>query len=172
MLKTIIVAGGCFWGTEKFLQYIHGVESTEVGYVNGGGKPHPTYKEVCNGSGHAEAVRVSYDPKKISLEYLLTVFYESIDPTLKNRQGNDVGIQYRTGIYYENNEDKAIITKSLNALQDKYKRPVAVENLPLEEFYPAEEYHQKYLDKNPVGYCHIGAHEFEIARNAKDPSLN
>lgn len=170
MNKTIIVAGGCFWGTEKFLQYIKGVVSTEVGYANGG-KPHPTYKEVCNGAGHAEAVKVTYDPQKISLEYLLTTFYQSIDPTLKNRQGNDVGVQYRTGVYYENNEDKAIIAKTLSALQTKYKTPIAVENLPLEAFYSAEEYHQKYLDKNPAGYCHIGAHEFDIARNAKDPSL-
>ncbi|MGL4388045.1 MAG: peptide-methionine (S)-S-oxide reductase MsrA [Brevinema sp.] len=170
MTKFITVAGGCFWGTEKFLSYINGVLSTETGYCNGN-SPSTSYQEVCNGSGHVEAVRVEYDPTRITLAFLLKIFYQSIDPTLLNRQGNDKGIQYRTGVYYENLDEVTIIEASLKELQDSYNQPIMVECLPLKDYVSAEEYHQKYLDKNPTGYCHLGVHDFDIARNAKDPSI-
>lgn len=170
--KEIYLAGGCFWGTEKYLSLIPGVITTNVGYANGN-TTNPSYEEVCNmDTGHAETVRVEYDPSKIRLEYLLNLFYDVIDPTSLNRQGGDTGTQYRTGIYYSDIRDKDIIRSSLNALQKSYKNPIVVEILPLKDYYTAEEYHQKYLDKNINAYCHIGQHKFAEARLAKDPLLN
>lgn len=170
MEKTITLAGGCFWGLEKFLGYIKGVVSTEAGYANGQTE-NPIYNDVCRlNTGHAEVVKVVYDSSIISLPYLLSVFYSAIDPTMLNRQGNDDGTQYRTGIYYSDPEDKPLIDSSLMELQKKISKPIVVECLPLENYYPAEEYHQKYLDKNPEGYCHIGASEFLCAKNAEDLS--
>jgi peptide methionine sulfoxide reductase msrA/msrB len=163
MTKEIYLAGGCFWGTEKYLSLIRGVTDTAVGYANGKTE-NPTYQQVChNDTGHAETVRVTYDPMVLSLEKLLEVYYRAIDPTSVNRQGNDVGTQYRTGIYFTDPSDRAVIDASVEKLQTKYKAPVAIEVGPVENFYPAEEYHQKYLDKNPGGYCHIGKDKFEYA---------
>ena len=171
-LKEINLAGGCFWGTEKYLSEIPGVVQTDVGYANGNTE-NPTYQEVChNNTGHAETVRVFYNPGLIRLEYLLSLYYDVINPTSVNRQGGDVGTQYRTGIYYVDAEDEAVIRASIAELQKNYEQPIAIEILPLRNYYLAEEYHQKYLDKNPNGYCHIGSHKFEQARNAKDPELN
>ena len=167
-LKEIYLAGGCFWGTEKYLSCIQGIVQTDVGYANGNTE-NPTYKEVChNNTGHAETVRVFYDPSQIRLEFILSLYYDVINPTSVNRQGNDIGSQYRTGIYFVDDSDVAIIKKSLEELQTKYEKPIAIELLPLRNYYLAEEYHQKYLDKNPEGYCHIGSHKFEQARQAKD----
>ncbi len=154
-LKEIYLAGGCFWGLEKYMQEISGVVFTQVGYANGKTE-HPTYEEICRkDTGHAETVYVKYDPQVISLSFLLGLYYEVIDPVSVNRQGNDVGSQYRTGIYYVDSSDLPIINKSIDELQEKFNRPIAIELRPLENFYKAEEYHQKYLDKNPHGYCHI-----------------
>lgn len=146
---------------EKYLSLINGVENTQVGYANGN-KTNPTYEEVCrDNTGHAETVKVVYNPKIIGLDFLLTLFYEAIDPTAVNRQGADVGTQYRTGIYYIKDKDLPIIQSSIKKLQKKYDKPIAIEVKPLENFSPAEEYHQRYLDKNPNGYCHIGRKQFE-----------
>lgn len=159
----IYLAGGCFWGTEKFFSLINGVVSTTVGYANGNTE-RPSYEDVCRrNTGHAEAVLITYDKEYLSLEALLELFYEIIDPTTVNRQGNDVGKQYRTGIYYENPQDLPKINKSIENLKKRYDKPIAIEVEPLDNFWPAEEYHQKYLDKNPEGYCHIGRDKFELA---------
>ena len=167
-MKTIYLAGGCFWGIEKFLSLIPGVASTEVGYANGRTE-NPGYEDVCRGdSGHAETVRVDYDPERISLTFLLERFYEAIDPLSLNRQGNDVGTQYRTGVYFADKADEEIVRGSLALLQESCAGPVMVEARALEKFFTAEEYHQKYLDKNPGGYCHIGASKFEMAKRAVD----
>ena len=169
--QTIYLAGGCFWGTEHFLGLVHGVENTEVGYANSV-VPNPTYREVCTGkTGAAETVKVVYDANEISLPFLLSLYYETIDPTSLNKQGNDRGTQYRTGIYYTNPADRPIIEKSLAELQREYKKPLAIEVGPLENFYPAEDYHQDYLDKNPGGYCHISPGLFRLAREVRDTTL-
>jgi len=163
----IYLAGGCFWGMEKYIQSLQGVISTEVGYANGN-KLNPTYEEVCrHNTGHAETVRIEYDPTVIPLEFLLSVFYQAIDPTSVNRQGGDIGTQYRTGIYYVDEADRPTIDKSISELAGNYTKPLAIEVKPLENFSPAEEYHQKYLDKNPGGYCHIGKDLIEKARQTR-----
>lgn len=164
--KEIYLAGGCFWGTEKYLQSVQGVISTSVGYANGNTQ-NPTYQEVChNNTGHAETVHVVYDSEKIDLTFILELYYDVINPTSVNKQGADVGSQYRTGIYYVDQEDLPVIRESLQKLQEKYDKPVAIEAEPLKNYYLAEEYHQKYLDKNPTGYCHIRPDKFEKARRA------
>ena len=168
-MKTIYLAGGCFWGVEKYLSLIQGVTSTIVGYANGSTE-NPSYRDVCyNNTGHAEAVKVEYDPAQISLNYLLELYYEVINPVSLNRQGPDAGTQYRTGIYYTNEADRETILGSIDVLQKGCDDLVVVEVKPLENFYPAEEYHQNYLDKNPGGYCHIGSSMFEKARMAVQP---
>ncbi|WP_040196640.1 peptide-methionine (S)-S-oxide reductase MsrA [Candidatus Soleaferrea massiliensis] len=168
-MKDIYFAGGCFWGVEKYLSCISGVISTQVGYANGKTQ-NPSYEEVCTGDpGHAEAVKVRYDSERLVLEDLLELFYQIIDPTAVNRQGPDRGIQYRTGIYYVEEQDGPVIQRSLEKLQKRYDQPIAVENGRLENFYEAEDYHQKYLDRNPAGYCHIGADKFELARSTHRP---
>lgn len=170
MKKEIYLAGGCFWGTEKYLQNIPGVLSTEVGYANGDTE-NPTYEEVCRkNTGHAEAVKVEYDDSKIGLPFILELYYDVINPISKNRQGGDIGTQYRTGIYFTDGKDEEAILASIDNLQKDYKEKIAVEVKPLANYYRAEEYHQKYLDKNPGGYCHIGADKFEMAEKAVDIS--
>lgn len=167
MQKEIYLAGGCFWGVEKYLALIEGVVQTDVGYANGTTE-NPSYEEVCReGTGHAEAVKVVYDDELVSLEHLLEMFYKVIDPTLLNRQGNDCGVQYRTGIYYLDEEDLPVIESSLSELGREYQKPLAVEVGELKNYYPAEEYHQKYLDKNPRGYCHISPQKFKDAASTK-----
>lgn len=154
-MKEIYLAGGCFWGVEEYMSRIDGVVDTEVGYANGT-KENPTYKEVCTGTtGHAETTYVKFDENIISLETLLNRFWRIIDPTLLNRQGGDIGNQYRTGIYYIDKEDLPIINKTLEEQKPKYDKPIVTEILELRSFYPAEDYHQDYLKKNPGGYCHI-----------------
>ncbi|WP_301099518.1 peptide-methionine (S)-S-oxide reductase MsrA [Otariodibacter sp.] len=153
-VKEIYLAGGCFWGTEAFMQRINGVIDAESGYANGNSL-NPTYQDVCNNSGHAEVVKVTYDEEKIGLAKLLDFYFKVIDPVSINQQGNDKGVQYRTGIYYIDPQDQPIIKQALDELQKGHNKPIAVENKMLEHYFPAEEYHQDYLDKNPNGYCHI-----------------
>lgn len=152
--KTIYLAGGCFWGCQKYFDLIDGVVETEVGYANGP-IPHPSYEQVKAHAGHAETVRVVYNPEVLPLTRLLDAYYRVIDPTSVNRQGEDEGVQYRTGIYYTDAEDLPTLRASLDRLAAGLDKPLAVELKPLENFYSAEEYHQKYLEKNPNGYCHI-----------------
>ena len=154
MYRTIYLAGGCFWGCQKYFDLMDGVIETEVGYANGPTE-NPSYEDVKHDSGHAETVRVVYDPDALPLDQLLSAYFRVIDPTSVNKQGGDAGIQYRTGIYYIDEEDAAVSKAALDALAKQYDKPLAVECMPLENFYPAEEYHQKYLEKNPGGYCHI-----------------
>jgi peptide methionine sulfoxide reductase msrA/msrB len=160
----IYLAGGCFWGTEKYLSLIPGVLRTEAGYANGLTEE-PSYEDVCyRDSGHAETVLVEYDTARLELPRLLSLFYRAIDPLSVNRQGADRGVRYRTGIYYVDEKDRPVIEASLAELQTQYRKPIAVECEPLKNYYPAEAYHQKYLDKNPGGYCHIGPAVFEEAK--------
>lgn len=170
MKQEIYLAGGCFWGLEEYLANLPGVIETEVGYANGNTE-NPSYEQVCReNTGHAETVHTVYDSEKISLAFLLERYFEVIDPTSLNRQGGDVGSQYRTGIYYVNEEDRLIAQKALDKLQQSYRKRITVELLPLKNFYRAEDYHQKYLQKNPHGYCHIPRSRFADAKMAHDPS--
>ncbi|MBQ8063028.1 MAG: peptide-methionine (S)-S-oxide reductase MsrA [Clostridia bacterium] len=159
-MKTVYFAGGCFWGTQKFFDQFDGVLETEVGYANGTTE-RPSYEDVCyRDTGHAETVKVIYDEEQLSLKQLLRYYFMTIDPTSLNRQGNDRGTQYRTGIYYEAGDpEKATLLKDigdiLEEVKQRYFEPLVVEVLPLDNFYTAENYHQKYLDKHPFGYCHI-----------------
>jgi peptide methionine sulfoxide reductase msrA/msrB len=170
-MPEIYLAGGCFWGTEKYLSSISGVLSTQCVYANGK-TTNPTYEDVCRrNTGHAEAVRVVYDPKALSLDFLLELYYESVDPVSVNRQGGDRGSQYRTGIYYTNGGDLPVIKRSVTQLQKRCDGPVAIEVAPLLNFCLAEDYHQKYLDKPPGGYCHISRGKIEkAAKAAVDPT--
>ena len=154
-MKEIYLAGGCFWGIEHFLKQIEGVEATQVGYANGN-IANPTYQQVCTGTtDFAETVKVQYDSDKVTLPFLIDLYFKTIDPTSLNRQGNDRGTQYRTGIYYTDAADLPVIRETVSRLAANYTRPLEVEIEPLKNFYPAEENHQDYLDKNPGGYCHI-----------------
>ena len=153
--KEIYLAGGCYWGVEKYVSQIKGVKSTKAGFANGNTES-PTYEQVkYENTGHAETVKVVYDAEQLPLAVLLKLFYKIIDPTLLDRQGGDVGHQYRTGVYYTAQEDASVIEESLRELQRQTAGTVVVEACPLQHFYEAEEYHQKYLDKNPGGYCHV-----------------
>lgn len=164
--KEIYLAGGCFWGTEHFMKQIRGVKSTQAGYANGN-VVNPTYQQVCRGNtGFAETVKVIYDPQEVDLPLLLGLYFKTIDPTSLNRQGNDRGTQYRTGIYYTDKADLPVIEEAVRTLARKYTEPLRIEVKPLTNFYSAESYHQDYLDKNPGGYCHINPALFEVARNA------
>lgn len=168
-LDTIYLAGGCFWGTEHFMSQIPGVVDAEVGYANSN-VPNPTYREVCTGNtGAAETVRVVYDADSVTLPFLLNLYYKTIDPTSLNKQGNDRGTQYRTGIYYTDERQAEMVARSIESLQAQYSRPLAIEVGAIRNFYPAEDYHQDYLDKNPGGYCHINPTLFREARTAVDP---
>lgn len=154
-MKEIYLAGGCFWGLQKYLANIPGVTETETGYANGKTE-NPSYEEVCrNNTGHAETVRIRYDSDILPLGTLLKRFFRAIDPTAVNRQGPDTGSQYRTGIYYTDSGDLETIQAELAALQEHTEGSVAVEAKPLLQYAKAEEYHQDYLDKNPGSYCHI-----------------
>lgn len=164
--KEIYFAGGCFWGTEHFFKQVRGVVGTEVGYANGNVE-NPNYKLVITGTTNfAETVKVKYDPTIVSLDLLIDLYFKTIDPTTINRQGNDVGTQYRTGVYYTDETDLPLIQRHFDELAKTYKVPIRIELMPLKNFYTGEEYHQDYLDKNPGGYCHIGRDLFELARNA------
>ena len=162
-VKTIYLAGGCFWGLQKFFDQFDGVLFTEVGYANGPDVA-PTYREVCLSSGHAETVRIDYDEDRISLKDLLGYYFLVIDPLSVNRQGNDTGIQYRTGIYYTDESQVLLIRTVYQTEEEKAGAKLVVELKPLENFFSAEAYHQKYLDKNPGGYCHIPDRYFHLRR--------
>jgi peptide methionine sulfoxide reductase msrA/msrB len=150
---------------EAYFSRIRGVVATTAGYANGKTE-NPTYEEVCSGkTGHAETVHVVYNPEVVSLDQLLRHFFRIIDPTARNRQGNDIGLQYRSGIYYRDPEELPVIGAVLAEVQKEYQKPVVTEVLPLANFYPAEEYHQKYLEKNPGGYCHV-----DLSLAASEPS--
>ena len=166
-MKEIYLAGGCFWGTEHFFKQIQGVMKTEVGFANGNTQ-NPTYKEVyTDTTGFAETVHIDYDENVVSLEFLLNMFFVAIDPTSLNKQGHDEGTRYRTGIYYCDESQLDVIRKVMSEQQEKYEKPIVVEVEPLKNFYPADECHQDYLDKNPNGYCHLPLELFEYARKAK-----
>lgn len=153
--QIIYLAGGCFWGVEAFISRLKGVNQTEVGYANGNDLT-PTYEKVCSGkTGHAETVKVTYNPEIISLEEILENFYKIIDPYSKNRQGPDVGTQYRSGIYWQENSQKETVLNFLKEKQKDAAKEIAIEASPIKCFYTAENYHQKYLEKNPNGYCHV-----------------
>lgn len=154
-LSEIWLAAGCFWGVEEYLSRLDGVYDAVSGYANGETE-NPTYEEVSyGGSGHTETVHVQYDAKIIDLPTLLIYYFRTLDPTQLNRQGNDMGVQYRSGIYYSNPDEVDTINMVVANEQLKYKKPIVVEVIPLDNFYMAEEYHQDYLQKNPNGYCHV-----------------
>lgn len=153
-MKEIIVAGGCFWGVEHYYQQLRGIEKTQVGYTDGEGA-NPTYQEVCADSGHAEAVYLWYDETAIPLGKILEHFFRIVDPTEKNKQGHDVGVQYRNGIYVVDAEDLDTVKAYVAAQQSRYRKPIQTIVKLASAFYDAEEYHQKYLDKHPGGYCHV-----------------
>ena len=147
-------AAGCFWGVEAAFRQINGVKSTRVGYTDGKMES-PSYEDVCTDeTGHAEAVEVTFDPKKVSYEDLLKVFWQNHNPTQLNRQGPDVGTQYRTAIFYHNEAQKKAAEKSKEKLFKRLKSSIATEIVPAQEFYPAENYHQKYLQKRGAKVCH------------------
>lgn len=165
IVKKIYLAGGCFWGTEHLMALIPGVIATEVGYANSS-VASPTYEMVCTGrTGAAETVEVIYDSNLIGLSDILALYFRSIDPTSVNRQGGDRGTQYRTGIYYTDEAEMPVIEAVVATVARRHSRPLAVEVERLRNFYPAEEYHQDYLDKNPGGYCHVNPALFAEARN-------
>ncbi len=154
-MKEIYLAGGCFWGVERGMSLLNGVVSTECGYANG--DPHlvPDYLLVCSGRyGYAETVRVEFDPDLVSVPTLLKAFFMMIDPTKVNRQGNDIGIQYRTGIFWKDEHVGKEVVDVIGKISGLYPE-FHTEVMPLINFTPAEENHQKYLEKNPRGYCHI-----------------
>ena len=154
-LRDIWLAGGCFWGVEAYMARVPGVADTTVGYANGR-TDNPTYEDVCyRNTGHAETVHVRYAPERVSLDALLRQFFQIIDPTSRNRQGNDHGSQYRSGIYYLDPADLDVIRQVVAEEQDKHQRPIVTEIELLRRFDAAEEYHQDYLEKNPQGYCHV-----------------
>lgn len=160
-MERIYLAGGCFWGMQKFLDQFSGVKRTEVGYANGPDSA-PSYQEVCRSSGHAETVLVEFDENIISLEKLLDFFFMVIDPLSYNRQGMDMGIQYRTGVFYTDEAQLPVIREVFTREEKKAGKPLAVLCEPLKNFFSAEEYHQKYLEKNPDGYCHIPQRFYEL----------
>jgi len=160
--NVIYLAGGCFWGLEKLMQSIPGVIDSQSGYANGTGAEDANYAAVCTGdTGFRETVRVEYDPEQVSLDALLLAYFYVIDPTVENRQGNDIGTQYQTGIYYTNERVKETVEKIAD-IEKSRSSEFAVEIGPLLNYYPAEEYHQDYLEKNPFGYCHIPREEMEL----------
>lgn len=165
-MKEIYLAGGCFWGTEHYLKQIRGVVATEVGYANGNGE-NPSYEEVyTDTTGFVECVKVVYDPAVLELAKVVELYFHSIDPLLLNQQGNDIGTRYRTGIYYTDASDRVVIESVYNRVAKELGAELVVELKPLCNFYPAEEYHQDYLDKNPAGYCHLPTYLFEYAKKA------
>ena len=158
----IYLAGGCFWGLEQLMQSIPGVIDAQSGYANGSGEEEADYETICAGdTGFRETVRVEYDPDQVSLDALLLAYFYVIDPTVENRQGNDIGTQYQTGVYYTNDKAKETVERIAELERSRSKKFV-VEIGPLLNYYPAEEYHQDYLVKNPLGYCHIRREEMKL----------
>src|SRR5690554_5218540 len=160
--KSVYLAGGCFWGVEGYFERIDGVVDAVSGYANGRTE-NPSYEDVIyRNTGHAETVKVTYNPDKLSLDDVLLYFFRIIDPTSLNKQGNDRGTQYRTGIYTTDPAEQRLVATALARLEAQYTQPIVVENLPLSGFYEAEEYHQDYLFKNPNGYCHVDLKKADI----------
>ncbi|MBR4648104.1 MAG: peptide-methionine (S)-S-oxide reductase MsrA [Bacteroidales bacterium] len=165
-MKEIYLAGGCFWGTEHYFKQIDGVLETETGFANGNTE-NPTYEEVyTDTTGYAETVKVVYDESRVGLPFLLDMFFHAIDPTLLNRQGHDVGTRYRTGVYYTDEVELPVIKRVFEEKQKLYNQPIVTEIAPLRNFFPADEYHQDYLDKHPDGYCHLPVELFEFVRKS------
>lgn len=172
MTKEIYLAAGCFWGAEHYLKCVRGIVKTETGYANGN-ISHPTYREVyTDRTGYAETVHVVYDPDVLGLDRLIQVYFKAIDPTSLNKQGGDEGTRYRTGIYFTDPSDLPLIEEVWQEEQQRWSQPLVVEKEPLRNYYPAEDYHQDYLDKNPDGYCHLPLSLFAFAREAKDTELS
>jgi len=168
-IQKIYFAGGCFWGVEEYFSRIDGVIDSVSGYANGNTE-NPSYQEIVKGdTGYTETVEVTYDESLVSLEQLIGYFLKVVDPVSVNRQGNDIGDNYRSGIYTVRDTDTLVISTLLNLEQNKYKKPIVIENEPLDSFYVAEEYHQDYLKKNPNGYCHIDLNAFEEGVIVIDP---
>ena len=166
-LREIYLAGGCFWGMEHLMQSLRGVVDAQSGYANGNSAEQAVYKTICaGGTGFRETVKVTYDPDKTSLDAILFAYFAVIDPTVQNRQGNDVGEQYQTGIYYTNAETKETAER-IAALEKQRADAFYVEIGPLQNFYPAEDYHQDYLVHNPNGYCHIPFGEMQRLRDLR-----
>jgi peptide-methionine (S)-S-oxide reductase len=153
--QTAVFAAGCFWGVEAAFRMVEGVKATAVGYT-GGEKAEPTYQEVCTGrTGHAEAVQVRFDPERVSYEELLEVFWDNHDPTQLNRQGPDHGTQYRTAIFVQDEAQEKAARASAERRSGRYRRPIVTEITPASTFWPAEEYHQRYLEKRGLATCRI-----------------
>lgn len=171
-LRDIYFAGGCFWGVEEYFSRLPGVRDVTAGYANGATES-PSYEEVCSGrTGYTETVHVRYNPEIIGLKTLAAQYFKIIDPLSVNRQGNDVGSQYRTGIYYAEEADRKILEAVMADEQEKYSRPLAVELQPLKRYYLAEEYHQDYLKKNPGGYCHISFESIKDVQVEKEEVID
>lgn len=171
MTREIYFAGGCFWGVEHFFKGVDGVVATAPGYANGK-LDNPSYEQVYTDStGHAETVRVSYNPDRVSLRKLVRLFFASIDPLAENRQGHDVGTRYRTGVYYADEAERPVLEAEFHALEDRLGVPPVTELMPLKAFWPAEERHQDYLEKNPGGYCHLSLKIFRYLRLYQDLEL-
>lgn len=162
--QEIYLAGGCFWGVQEYVRRIEGVVTTQVGYINCE-KENPSYEDICHQKVKAiEGVKVMFDDEVLSLTKLLNKFYKIIDPTSKDKQGNDMGFQYRSGIYYTKDTQRDTIEESITRLQQEYDEEIVIEIKPLENYYPAEEYHQDYLQKQPNGYCHIPKSVMEASK--------
>jgi peptide-methionine (S)-S-oxide reductase len=169
-VSTAIFAAGCFWGVEAAFREVPGVTATTVGYT-GGRTESPSYRQVCSGrTGHAEAVQVEFDPAKVTYEQLLDAFWKSHDPTTLNRQGWDLGTQYRSGIFFKDDAQRAAATASLETRQGKSRKPIVTEITAASAFYPAEDYHQQYLEKRGQASCHIGLKP-ESATLSPEPQL-
>lgn len=170
-MADICFAGGCFWGVEHFFKGVNGVKAVIPGYANGN-TPNPSYQEVyTDATGYAETVKVEFNPSKVSLQLLVRFFFAIIDPLSLNRQGHDEGTRYRTGVYYTNDADFPVVHREFEAMAEKLGEPVVTELLPLRNFFPAEDYHVDYLDKNPSGYCHLPIKAFSYLRLYQDIAL-
>ena len=170
-MKEIYFAGGCFWGVEHFFKGVDGVSEAMPGYANGNTQ-NPTYKEVyTDTTGFAETVRVRYNPERVSLRLLVRLFFTVTDPLTLNRQGHDEGTRYRSGVFYTSGEDRSVIEDVFREVSGKLGVPLVTELEPLKNFYPAEEYHRNYLDKNPEGYCHLSLKTFRYLRLYQDVKL-
>ena len=169
--KVIYFAGGCFWGVEHFFKGVDGVLEAVPGYANGNTE-NPSYKEVyTDTTGHAEAVKVTYNPDRVGLGMLLKLFFTVTDPLTLNRQGHDEGTRYRSGVFYADDEDRPVIEQAFRETESRLGVPIVTELKPLRCFYPAEEYHRDYLDKNPDGYCHLSLKTFIYLRLYQDIRL-
>ena len=169
--KVIYFAGGCFWGVEHFFKGVDGVLEAVPGYANGNTE-NPSYKEVyTDTTGHAETVKVTYNPDRVGLGMLLKLFFTVTDPLTLNRQGHDEGTRYRSGVFYADDEDRPVIEQAFRETESRLGVPIVTELKPLRCFYPAEEYHRDYLDKNPDGYCHLSLKTFIYLRLYQDIRL-